>query len=80
MYCTYILKSLKDDGYYIGHTVHLEERLEQHNGGKVRSTKGRRPFIVHYFESFSTKSEAFKREMFFKTAEGRNYLKSNFIL
>jgi putative endonuclease len=80
MYYTYILKSQKDGGYYIGHTIHLEERLGQHNGGKVRSTKGRRPLTIYYFESFSTKSEAFKREMFFKTLEGRNYLKSNSIL
>ena len=80
MYFTYILKSQKDDGYYIGHTIHLEERLKQHNAGKVRSTKGRKPFVIHYFENFASKSEAFKREMFFKTVEGRNYLKHNSIL
>jgi predicted GIY-YIG superfamily endonuclease len=31
---TYILKSLKDDGYYYGHTSDIENRLLKHNGKK----------------------------------------------
>ena len=73
---TYILKSLKDGGYYYGHCEYLEKRLKNHNAGKVRSTKSRRPLIVHYSEQYSSKTEAAKREYFFKTIEGYNYLKS----
>ncbi|MES1214613.1 MAG: GIY-YIG nuclease family protein [Bacteroidota bacterium] len=80
MFFAYILKSAKDDGYYFGHTSNLKERLERHNGGKVKSTKARRPFTVHYFEKFSTKSEAYKREMFFKSFEGRKWLILNNII
>jgi len=74
-YFTYILKSLKDGGYYYGHCENVEKRLKNHNAGKVRSTKGRRPFIIHYTEKYSTKTEAAKREYFFKTINGYNYLK-----
>ena len=72
---TYILKSLKDGGYYYGHTKDLDNRLQKHNTGKVRSTKSRRPFLLHYHEIFETKSEAYLQEQFFKSAEGKAYLK-----
>ncbi|RMG68742.1 MAG: nuclease, partial [Calditrichaeota bacterium] len=47
MYYAYILKSLKDEGYYYGSTADLEQRLRSHNAGKVRSTKHRRPWKIH---------------------------------
>jgi putative endonuclease len=50
LYYAYILKSLKDGKYYYGHTQDIDERLVKHNTGKVKSTKARRPFIIHYFE------------------------------
>jgi putative endonuclease len=80
MYFSYILKSLKDGKYYYGHCSDLEQRLKQHNLGKVRSTKSRKPFILHYNETFTTKSEAYRRELFFKSLEGRIWLKQNNII
>jgi putative endonuclease len=73
---TYILKSQKDFGYYYGHCSVLEDRLLKHNKGRVRSTKSRIPFLLHYFEKFESKSEAYKRELFFKSAEGKKHLKA----
>jgi len=35
---------------------------------------------LHYFEEFETRSEAFKRERFFKSIDGYNYLKSQKII
>lgn len=62
MHITYILKSLKSEWYYIGHTSNIENRLLEHNSGRVRSTKFYQPFKLIYYEKFKTKSEAFKRE------------------
>ena len=76
----YILKSIKDGGYYYGHCENIQKRLHAHNAGKVRSTKGRRPFIIHYTEAFPTKSEAARRERFFKTVNGYNYLRQSGII
>ncbi len=76
-YVVYILKSLKDDGFYYGYTLDLVKRLERHNTGLVRSTKSRTPFVVHYTEEYQTKTEALKREIFFKTIDGYNWLKDN---
>jgi predicted GIY-YIG superfamily endonuclease len=67
-------KSLSDQGYYFGHTIHLEQRLSQHNAKKVRSTKSRTPSVIHYYETFSSKAAAYHREMFFKTKVGRLFL------
>ena len=80
MYYTYILKSNKDGKYYYGHTADLNSRLKEHNNGKVRATKGRRPLIIHYYEILETKSEAAKRELFFKSINGYIFLKQEKII
>ncbi len=80
MYYVYILKSLRDGRYYYGSTSELESRLKAHNSGKVRSTKSRRPLIIHYREEYRAKSEARKRELFFKSRAGHAWLKGNGII
>ena len=80
MYYTYILKSNKDGKYYYGHTADLNSRITEHNNGKVRATKGRRPLIIHYYETLETKSEAVKRELFFKSIDGYIFLKQERII
>src|SRR6187431_2798188 len=77
LFHTYIIKSLKDQGYYFGHCHNIDIRISKHNAGKVKSTKSRKPFILHYFESFETKSEAYRRELFFKSFAGRQWLYEN---
>jgi len=61
-YFVYMLKSLKDEKFYTGHTSDLKKRLKQHNSGMVRSTKARRPFEIVYWESCGTRRDAMKRE------------------
>ena len=75
----YILISLVNvkRKYYYGSTGDLEERLELHNAGKVKSTKSGRPWKLHYFEEFNTRAEAVKKEYFFKSIEGYQWLKNN---
>jgi putative endonuclease len=75
LFFAYILKSTRRGTYYYGSTEDLEKRLKRHNGGKVHSTKGKRPWILHYFEAFETRVEATRRERFFKSIEGYRYLK-----
>jgi putative endonuclease len=72
---TYILKSEKDGKYYYGSCENIEIRLCEHNEGKVKATKFRRPFFLHYFEEFETRSEAYRRELFFKSIDGYKWLK-----
>ena len=79
MFKAYILKSEKDGTYYYGSTKDLTARLKFHNSGKVRYTKSKRPWKVHYFEESYNRSDAAKREMFWKSIVGYKWLKSNAI-
>ena len=76
MFTVYILLSEKDNKRYIGFTDNLARRLTEHNTGKVKSTKNRHPLKLIYTEQFENKSAAMKREIFFKTHPGRNFLYS----
>jgi putative endonuclease len=62
MFFVYILKSKKDKKLYLGCTSNLRQRIEEHNLGLVRSTKIRRPFALIYYEAYTAKQDAFKRE------------------
>jgi putative endonuclease len=66
----YILKSLKDAGYYIGETANVESRLQFHNNGYQRSTKGRRPFEIVLTETYPDRHTALKREKEIKSWKG----------
>jgi putative endonuclease len=63
MYYLYILKSLKDFGYYIGSTDNISKRLEEHNRGKTKSIKHRLPFELVHAKQFNTKKEARQKEI-----------------
>ena len=59
---TYILRCA-DGTYYCGWTNNLDRRLKAHNEGKgAKYTRSRRPLALVYYEAFSTKEEAMRRE------------------
>lgn len=58
----YIL-SCADGTFYTGWTTHLEERVNTHNQGKgSKYTRSRRPVKLLYWEEYSDKGEALRRE------------------
>ncbi|MFH1656226.1 MAG: GIY-YIG nuclease family protein [Candidatus Nealsonbacteria bacterium] len=75
MYYVYVLKSLKDNKLYIGHTNDLRKRFKEHNTGLVNATKSRKPLKLLYYEACNILEDAIKREKSFKTGFGRAYLK-----
>ncbi len=57
-----------DDTFYTGWTTDLTRRLETHNSGHgAKYTRSRLPVELLYFEEFSDKSSALKRECELKT-------------
>jgi len=74
-YFIYILKSLKDNNLYTGYTSDLKKRVEEHNSGKVISTKSRIPLKLIYFEGCLNQKDATHREKYLKTSWGKRYLK-----
>jgi putative endonuclease len=71
----YVLKSKKDNSQYIGLSQNTEEKLKEHNAGRVNSTKSKRPWRLLYKESCATRLEARKREKYLKSAAGRRFRK-----
>ncbi|TAK66251.1 MAG: GIY-YIG nuclease family protein [Bacteroidetes bacterium] len=76
MFYVYLIKS--DEGLrYIGHTPTLEKRLMEHNSGTCHSTKRGTNWKIIYTEEFTTRSEAMKREKWFKSGVGRQWANDN---
>lgn len=76
IFYTYVLKSLKDNHFYIGFTSDIEQRMKEHQMGSVISTKYRRPLMLVYYEVCFDKISAIKREKYLKTTYGHRYLKN----
>ena len=75
IFYTYVLINPKNI-LYKGVTDDLEKRLHEHNNYKNRWTSGKGTWKLVYYEKFNSRSEALKREKFFKSGEGREFLKS----
>ena len=75
MFYVYVLQSEADGNFYVGFTRDLKLRFEQHQKGKVSSTKNRRPLKLIYYEACLNQSDALRREKYLKTYHGKMYLK-----
>ncbi len=77
-YYVYILVSLANDDIYVGSTADVQVRLHLHNQGKVKSTKGYRPWrLLEYYE-YITRAEAVKAERFYKSHHQKEILKNKY--
>ena len=57
--------------FYIGFTNDIERRFDEHNSGKNISTAKRLPFELIYYEAHQSKTDALRREGYFKTTKGK---------
>ena len=71
----YVIRSQKDHKFYVGYTKNVQKRLEEHNSGRVRSTKKRLPMKLIYWEGCISRKDATTREKYLKTAWGKRYIK-----
>jgi putative endonuclease len=76
MYYVYVLRSCKDSAFYIGSTGDLRKRFQQHNQGKVESTRYRMPFELIYYEACCCADDAIHRERYIKSTYGHRYLRN----
>lgn len=75
MFYVYCLKSVKNGDIYVGFSADLRIRFGEHNKGKVRSTKPYRPWKLIYYEAYSSKTDARKREKQLKEHKPKNDLR-----
>ena len=71
MFYVYILISLKDNNFYIGHTDDLKRRYQEHIRGWVKSTRDRRPLKLICYEAYLDRGKAAQREKFLKSSDGK---------
>jgi len=67
MYHFYIIYSPSIDKYYTGHSSNLDERLKKHNSNHKGFTGKSSDWKLVYYESYSTKAEAYSRERLVKS-------------
>lgn len=70
----YILRSLKNDSYYIGSTNDLERRLIQHNSGLSRYTSHLLPLKLIFSQAYPSLQHARKIEVWLKKLRNKNIL------
>ena len=75
-YYIYVLLSERDGLFYPGYTSNLQNRLIQHNNGKVKSTAIRLPFKLIYWEGCLNQQDATRREKYLKSGNGKIYLRN----
>lgn len=74
MYFVYVLWSDTLQKRYIGSCQNVSVRLQQHNSGGSKFTKGGIPWKIIHSEIYTTNTEARKRELFLKSGVGRQWL------
>ena len=70
----YVLHNSSKNFIYVGYSENLKQRIQEHNEGKVRSTKAYTPLKLIFYEAYATKSDAKRRETYLKTNKGRTTL------
>ena len=75
MYYAYLLQCA-DNTNYAGYTNDLSQRIEAHNNGiGAKYTRSRLPVKLMYYEGFTSKSEALKREATLKRLSRKQKIK-----
>lgn len=74
----YVLQSADGIYHYKGSCRDLVRRQKDHLAGRVSRTKNLRPLKLLHYEYFDDYSSALKRENYFKSGAGRDWLKRRY--
>ena len=69
---------MKNNDIYIGSTDNIYRRLHTHNLGKVKSTKGYRPWQLLEYKEFNSRGEAVRHERFLKNHQQKEILRNKY--
>jgi len=76
MHYVYVLRSVRDHGFYIGYSSNLLRRLRQRSEGNSQATSHRGPWKLIYYEAYLEQVDALGREKYLKSGAGRRFLRS----
>ena len=78
MYTVYVLKDEKGK-LYKGFTNNIERRIKEHRSGHTVTTSKMKGLEIVYKECYDDFLTARKRELYFKSAAGRKFLKTKIV-
>lgn len=76
MYFVYSIK--RKDGYCVGCTDNVQDRLERHQKGQVTATANRLPVTLEFYFAIEDKYKAFEFEKYLKSGSGRAFINKHF--
>jgi putative endonuclease len=76
MHYVYVLRSVSDDGLYIGYSANLRKRFAQRVQGRAFATSYRGLWKLIYYEAYIEQADALGRERYLKSGSGRRLLKA----
>lgn len=79
MWYVYILKSLKDNRFYLGSTGNLKKRLAEHRKGSCAATINRRPLKLEAYIAVRQESVARELEKYLKSGSGMATLRKRIL-
>ncbi len=71
----YAIVSLHDRRIYVGMSQNVDQRIDQHNAGRVISTKPFIPWVKFYSLPAGPSDSARKLEKYYKSAAGKRKLR-----
>jgi len=77
MYYIYSLKC--EDGYYIGCTDDLKDRIKRHQKGQIPATMDRLPIKLDFYFAVNDKYRAFEFEKYLKSGSGRAFIERHLL-
>ncbi|HQW06828.1 MAG: GIY-YIG nuclease family protein [Flavobacteriales bacterium] len=72
---TYAISSLSANYIYVGLCNDAQARIARHQGGRERTTRPYRPFVVLITEEYVDRTNARTREKYLKSGVGKDYLR-----
>ncbi len=75
MFYVYVCQQRGSGRLYVGRTRDLKRRIEEHQQGRVWTTRRMSPFRLVFYECFLSQYDAIRRERYFKTQKGKSTLK-----
>jgi putative endonuclease len=76
MFYVYIIFSKSLNKYYVGSCQNIEERLDDHLNSRSKYIKSAKDWVLKYSKIFSSRSEAYQREIQIKKMKSRVYIEN----
>jgi putative endonuclease len=77
MYYVYSLKC--KDGYYVGCTDDLNDRIQRHQKGHAAATVNRLPAKLNFYFATEDKYKAYEFEKYLKSGSSRAFIKKHLL-